>query len=320
MSITKILITGATGFIGTHLLEEYLGSNVSYKIYILTRTPEKVKKQEFHPVSDLSQINDDINIIINLCGENISNKLWTKKQMQKIYDSRIVTTQNLLDFIAKQDKINKGTKQKLLISASAVGYYGINADNQLYNEKSPASEELSFPHKLCNDWEQLAKRSGHFNCEHIIMRLGVVLGKDGGILQKLTPIYKNTIGVCLGDGNNYMPMIHVDDVCRFIEEAISRNINEQNTSTNQNDNIQTKRSFRGVYNLVMPRMYRFIDLHKKLSKKYNKPNFVFIPSFLVKIIFGKMGQEILLSSQKVSSNKLLDEGFTFRYNNLDDII
>ena len=295
--MATILIAGATGTIGKALISK-LKSN--HRIHILTRNKSLISlpnyfywNPEKHEI-DLEAFKD-VNHVINLSGENIGKKRWTKIQKQKITQSRIDSTQTLVSAINTNN-----IEISSFINASAVGYYGTASSDYICNEDSPFGTD--FLAQTSVKWEDEALRINNKNIRRIIIRTGIVLDKSSGVILELQKSLSYKILPIFGNGNQYMPWIHIDDLCNMYKYCIDNN------------------SISGIYNAVASEHCTnksFIQTIKKVS-----PTFAFIfkiPSWFLHIIFGEMAS-ILVSGNKVSNKKIVDSGFTFTFDTLQKAI
>lgn len=293
-----ILITGGTGFVGKKLVAQY---NDAQKIIILTRNATKARKnspKNLEFIEDLSQIanTEKIDAIINLAGEPIANKRWTKTQKTTLINSRT----NTIKAIAKLIKRLK-TPPKTLISASAIGFYGSGAtENQILDENSPPLDENSFTHQLCRKIEEECQKiSATRIC---ILRLGIVLGKNGGALAKMLPAFKLGLGGRIASGQQIMSWVHIDDVIAAI------------------DFLLNKPNLSGIFNLTAPKSVTNQEFSQKLAKSLNRPCIFPMPKPAIAILFGEMGLELLAKGQNVYPKRLLEEGFSFKYDDVEKAI
>ncbi|MDX1916448.1 MAG: TIGR01777 family oxidoreductase [Rickettsiaceae bacterium] len=285
----KILIAGGTGLLGSHLCNSLLLKK--YEIFVLTRNITKARQK----LSSLVEIIDDLNncdykfdAVINLAGETLNQK-WTSHSKKEFIDSRLRVTQKLVDFM------NKSThKPEIFISASAIGYYGHDY-NASFSEESLQVSGEGFGHKLCKLWEQEALKIKSKKIRTCITRIGVVLSPDGGALQQMLTPFKFGLGAILGNGRQIISWIHIEDFAKAIEFLL----HNKNSS--------------GTYNLTSPGPVLQSQFASTLAKLMNRPLFLRLPSFLVEIIFGEMGKVFLLEGARVIPEKLLKEGYSFRY-------
>jgi uncharacterized protein (TIGR01777 family) len=290
----KYFITGGTGFIGKQLIENLLGQKA--EIIVLTRDKAKTTKlfgDSVKSVLDVSEIDksENIDAIINLAGEPIADKKWSAAQKQKLISSRLNTTESVVKLIERLDK-----KPECLISASAIGYYGAQAENIITESSAPNKE---FTHELCKSWEDSAHKASQTNVRVCIIRLGVVLGKNGGALKKMLPAFKLGLGGKIGSGKQYFSWVHIDDVVSAINFLIE----------NKNSN--------GVYNLTSPSPVTNTEFTQALGFALKRPTFFNMPAFVVKKIFGEMGDRLLLNGQRVFPENLLKSGFSFKFEKLN---
>ena len=279
----NILITGGTGFIGSALTKFFIQKG--YLTTILSRHCPALSSVRI--IKSIEQINVDekIDIIINLAGAPI-NKKWTNSYKEVLIDSRLEITKNLI-LLIKSLK----TKPNLLISASAIGYYG-NQSNNYIDENSLYIND--FTHKLCNLWELEAKKVEKLGVRTCITRLGVVLGKNGGALEEMLPIFRLGLGAKIGSGKQFFSWVHIDDVIGAFNFLIK-------------DKTQ-----KGIYNLTSPNPVTNYRFTKELGKMINRPTVLTIPKFVIKMIFGEMGDKLLLNGSAVYPKKLLDSGYEFQ--------
>ena len=296
----SILITGGTGLIGKKLISQ-LDFDL-YNIIVLTRRKSYIKEgihfMNWDPDNnklDLSKINE-LDTIINLVGESIDKKRWTKKQKLNIYNSRIKTTQLLFSKIKELEILPKH-----IISASATAIYKSNT-------KEPQNEDSVFEDdylaRVVKDWEEENIKFKFLGIRTVILRIGIVLSNHGGILKKLFPIFKLGLGVPLGSGNQIMSWIHIDDLVRMILFC------------------QKHHNIRGFINAVSPIPVSNSYFTNCLSKKLGViryPSFVKAPAIIIKILFGEVAN-LIFNGKNVSSKKIENLKFKFLYKNLDDVL
>jgi uncharacterized protein (TIGR01777 family) len=298
----KLLITGATGFIGNKLIETLFLKGYE-DINILSRDHKKAKGSIPFPIEsfewnfDKKTIDEDafegVDAIIHLAGENIADERWNSEKKEKILNSRVNSTQLLMETIKKLKY-----PPKKFITASAVGIYLDNGGKEL-NATSPIGD--SFLSNVCKELENLTLNHNVKAMKSYILRIGIVLGLEGGALKKMMTPFKNGLAGIIGDGNQYMSWIHIDDL---VEQFIFILENEMKHN---------------IYNGVSPRPVSNYIFTKALSKELSRPAIIPIPKFALKVLFGEMSQ-ILLDSQKVIPTRLMDEGFQWKFRSLKDAL
>ncbi|MBW2177447.1 MAG: TIGR01777 family oxidoreductase [Deltaproteobacteria bacterium] len=290
----KIFITGATGFVGTYLSGRYLEKG--WHVQATGTSPEHALsgRENFEYISvDTTEKGEwqlavkDADAIVNLAGRNIFN-FWTQDYKSRIYDSRILTTRNLVDALDPGRDVT-------LLSASAAGYYGSRGDDVLAESASPGDDFLA---RVCVDWEAEALKAGQKGARVALMRFGVVMGKGGGALAKMMPAFKFFMGGPLGSGMHWFPWLHLDDL------------------TAATIFLLQKENADGAFNFCAPNAVRYREFSRTLGQVLRRPSFMKTPAFLLKLITGEMGAA-MLSSQRTDSGKLKEAGFSFRYPTLD---
>jgi len=294
----KYLVTGATGFVGQRVVKQL--TDGGDQVVILTRNIAKGalyfgNKCQYFLWSDTSQLPpieafDGVDVVINLMGEGIADKRWDENQKKKIHDSRIVATSNLVEVMKGLTK-----KPSAFISASAVGIYG-NRGNEEINESSSTADD--FLARICKDWEESALKAKNLGLRTAIIRIGVVIGKDGGALKKMLPIFKLGAGGPVGSGKQFMSWIHVDDIAGMFVRAGKDS------------------SIEGIYNGTSPYPATSKDFARELGKVLHRPAFAPAPAIALKIVFGEMSQ-VLLDGQKVLPTKFKEKKFSYRYPTLE---
>ncbi len=288
----SILITGGTGLIGKHL--SLLLQSKGHHITVVSRKHSK-KTNVFYWNVNKNYIDSEAIInsdyIIHLAGAGIANKHWNKSRKKELIDSRIQTTNLLLRKVKELNPSLKG-----FIAASGIGYYGAITSSKIFTEKDKnGSDFLSL---VCRLWEKASSQFNTLSIRTVIFRTGIVFSKKGGALQKIKKPIKLGFGSPIGSGNQFMPWIHIEDLCNMYIKAI------------ENPNLK------GIYNAVAPEhitnKFLTYEVAKTLKKKIWLPN---IPRFVLKILFGEMAI-ILLKGSRVSSDKISKTGFKFRFPDL----
>ena len=287
----KILISGGTGLIGSAVCSRLLQDN--HSVVVLSRTPNSLGGN-LRGISAITQLNEqeNIDVILNLAGEPIANQRWSKQQKQRILDSRLITTEKLLTYIA-----NSQQKPKVFISGSAIGYYGIGVSDVAVNEQSEC--DSSFSSTLCQQWENAALRAEQFGVRTCLLRTGIVLAKQGGALKKMRLPFSLGLGGPMGKGNQWMPWIHLQDLVNIILYCIEH------------------AEIRGPVNATAPNPVTNKVFAKALGRALKRPAILPVPSFVVKMLLGQMGEELLLSGKRVLPEKLLKAGYQFEFETID---
>jgi len=284
--MAKIIITGGTGLVGKRLSKLLIDKN--HEVVILSRNPKH--KNEFkwdvsnNYIDEEALLNADY--IIHLAGAGIADKRWTAKRKEIIIDSRVKTANLLFDKITELNINLKG-----FISASGIGYYGEITTNTTYKETDKAGND--FLAEVCQKWENAAHQFSTKEIPVTILRTGVVLSEKGGALDRM----KTPIITPLGSGKQFLPWIHIDDLCHIYIKAVE----EQLT---------------GIYNAVAPEHQTSKSFSKALAKSIKRPYLpIGVPGFLLKLMFGKMAK-MLLEGSKISAKKIEKNGYSFRFKTL----
>jgi len=288
----KILIAGGTGFIGSHLVEELL--KLGHYIKIITRSPDKygenAENLQYTGWNNLSGDTHWADAVINLAGENIFGKRWTDSVKKRLKASRISTTEKLVAAMEENDE-----PPETFISASAIGYYG-NMGNKPVDETNEAGDD--FLARLCVKWEHAAKQAESLDLRLVIPRIGIVLQQGGGALEAMIPPFKMFVGGPVGSGEQYMPWIHMDDIVNAFVYAI------------------TSSKMKGIYNFCAPNPVTMKSFSTALANALNRPSFFKVPEFALKIALGEAATPIL-SSIRAEPRNLLEDGFTFEYDDVE---
>jgi len=295
----NVLISGGSGFIGKHLTNLLIVNGFS--VSILSRSDKQNTSDityykwdiATHFIEEEAVIKADY--ILHLAGENIAEKPWTAKRKEEILQSREESIQLIHDVLKKNNK-----KLDAFVSASGVGIYGAINGEQICTENTPP--ENDFLGSTCQKWEFAADTIGDLQIRVVKIRTGLVLGKEDGFLKKLTPIFKMRLGSALGSGKQYMPWIHVDDLCAIYLEAIKNS------------------DMKGAYNAAIFDNTTNTVFSKTLAKVYGYslwlPN---VPAFLIKMALGEMAQ-IILKGRRVSPQKMIKTGFEFQFTVLEEAL
>jgi hypothetical protein len=293
----KVVITGATGFIGRALCKAL---HSDYEIIALSRDAGRAAKSlgELAKVIEwdgrttgswLGAANGAF-AIINLAGENIGSDRWTESKKAGILHSRLDSTKAVIEAI-KQMNI----KPAVVIQASAIGWYGPRSGEPL-DEESPAGK--GFLANVCQRVESSVEKIEKLNVRTAVIRTGVVLGRDGGAFEKLVKPFRFFLGGHLGSGRQWFSWIHLEDEVAAIKFLM------------ENENLK------GAFNLTAPEPVTMKEFCKVLGKVIHRPSMMKVPSFAARLAFGEMAEEMLLSGQKVLPKRLLNTGFNFKYTNV----
>ena len=290
------LITGGTGLIGKAFIER-LPKDTS-QVTVLTRNTAKANKLLGSAINciDKLTVNDIENsdVVLNLAGEPIADKRWSDGQKNKICHSRWDITQQLVDLI-NQAK-NPPT---VFISGSAIGIYG--RQNKLPINESFEQFHREFTHHICSSWENIALSVTTRQTRVAILRTGIVLAENKGALEKMTPPFKFGLGGKIGDGEQMMSWIHIDDMVAAISH------------------IEANKTLQGAINLTAPNPVSNVQFTHALAASLNRPCRFTTPAWVLKIMFGEMS-DILLFGQNVVPTKLIDSGFSFKYPTVEEAL
>jgi uncharacterized protein (TIGR01777 family) len=291
----KIAVTGSTGLVGKKITAELKAAG--HQVVKLVRKVSNAEN-EFSWNPDTDKIDakafEGVDAVIHLAGESIASKRWSSEQKMKIKQSRVKGTKLIASTLAAMDN-----PPCVLVSASAIGFYG-DRGAEMLTEESKTGE--GFLASVCREWEDATRDAESKGVRVVHARLGVVLSKEGGALKMMLPPFLMGAGGPLGDGKQYMSWIDLDDAAKaFIYLA-------------------TEGKASGAVNLVAPNPETNANFTKTLAKVIHRPAFFPVPTIGVKVLFGEMGEELLLSSNRVSANKLVNSGFKFTYPDLESAL
>lgn len=289
----RILVTGASGLVGsalTPVLEEN-----GHEIFRLSRSaPETDHDVQWDPYEGFSETEagklNNLDAVVHLAGESIA-EYWTEEKKKSLRKSRVEGTETLVNALKGLD-----SPPKLFVSASAVGYYGSRGDEDITENSKPGDGFLS---DLSIDWEAEAMKAEEFGARVVIPRIGIVLAKGGGALAKMITPFSFGLGGTVGQGDQWMSWIALPDLVKIIQFLIN------------NDRMK------GPLNATSPNPVTNSDFTSALGKVLNRPTFIPVPGFGVKLLFGEMGERLLLEGVKVHPERLLDAGFKFDYPELE---
>lgn len=292
----KCIISGGTGFIGRRVVDRLLKD--SHYVGVWSRKPglerrTAVATHSWDPLAGdppLESLNG-MDCVIHLAGENVAQR-WTPEVKRRIHDSRVLGTQRIVDSIERVRH-----KPKILVCASAIGIYGDRGDEILTEDSVPGTGFLA---DTCRAWEAEADRARRYGMRVVKVRIGFVLGKDGGALQKMVPAFKAFVGGRLGSGKQWMPWVHVDDVAEIFAYAVENEIS-------------------GVWNAASPNPVRNSEFTKELARTLGRPALFPAPTAALKLAFGEFAQH-MVDSARVIPEKLSKAGFEFRHAELGEAL
>lgn len=283
-----VLVTGATGFIGRRLVEALTGAG--HEVTALVRDPRRADlPAPIRVVTSLVQIADDarIDAIVNLAGEPISDSPWTLVKRRRIVRSRLHMTRDVLRLIARLER-----RPEVLVSGSAIGWYGLHGDEAL-SEDGPTQD--CFSHRLCAAWEKAAQPARGLGVRLVTLRIGLVLGSQGGMLSRLLTPFEFGLGGPMGSGRQWMSWIALDDCVRLILHAMG------------------EPTLEGPVNAVAPLPVTNSDFSRALGRALRRPAVLAAPAWPLKAALGDFADELLLGGQRVLPTKALLSGFIFRH-------
>ena len=284
-----VLVTGATGFVGRRLVQAL--TTAGHQVIVLARDPARAASLNppFRLITGLSQLPDDtaIDAIVNLAGEPVANGLWTVGKRHRILASRLRMTGNVVRLIKRLTR-----KPAVLINASAIGWYGARGDELLTEAESG---KPSFGYSVCGDWERAAVQAERFGVRVVRLRIGLVLGTEGGMLAQLLAPFEYGLGGPIGSGRQWMPWIALDDLVRLIVYAIANP------------------ALSGPVNATAPEPVRNATFAQELARALHRPALLRLPATPLRWLAGDMADELLLTGRRVIPEKALKSGFVFRH-------
>jgi uncharacterized protein (TIGR01777 family) len=287
-----VLVTGATGFIGRRLVQAL--TTAGHDVIVLARDPARAAAlaTPFRLVTGLSQIADNtpIDAIVNLAGEPVANGLWTVGKRHSILASRLRMTGNVVRLIRRLER-----KPAVLVNASAIGWYGVRGDEAL---SESADGRPCFTRSVCADWERAAVQAERFGVRVVRLRIGLVLGTEGGMLANLLGPFEYGLGGPIGSGRQWMSWIERDDLVRLIAHAIAAP------------------SLAGPVNATAPEPVRNATFARELGHALHRPALLRLPALPLRLAMGDLADELLLGGQRVVPEKALRSGFSFRHDTL----
>ncbi|MCA6125836.1 TIGR01777 family oxidoreductase [Bradyrhizobium sp. WSM 1704] len=287
-----VLVTGATGFIGSRLVASLTASG--HQVIALIRNPAKTEMlpPPINLITSLDQLPADtrIDAIVNLAGEPIGNGLWTEAKRREILASRIDMTADVVRLIARLER-----KPSVLVNGSAIGWYGLWQDQVLTES---AKSHACFSHELCEAWETAAKPAADHGVRVAFLRIGLVIGTDGGFITRMLTPFEFGLGGPLGSGKQWMSWIERDDLVRLIAHVIATP------------------ELSGPINATAPIPVTNTTFTEELGRRLHRPTIFRVPGALLRTLGGDFANELLLGGQRVLPNKALSNGFVFRHETL----
>ena len=296
--MAKILITGGTGLIGNALCKKLIENG--HEVSILTRTLIKSNTIKYFLWDVDKFIIDEkafegVEHIIHLAGSGIAEKKWTDERKKDIINSRVNSSKLILSVLQKRN-----IQLKSFVGASAIGIYGMTTSEKIFTENDLGPSD--FLSETCMSWENSYSDFDTVSERQCIVRISVVIAKEGGALKKLLPIFKFGLGSGIGTGKQYMPWIHIDDLVSVFYETLFNH------------------SYQGIYNAVATEHVTNNSFSKQLAKSLKKPFFMpLIPAFIIKLMYGEMAN-VILEGSRVSNGRLMRKGFIFKYPDLKNAL
>jgi len=292
----RILITGGTGLIGRHLCKALLAEG--HQLTVLSRRPETAAVKCGAAVQAMKSLNEwhpeqVFEAVVNLAGEPIVDETWTEKRKQVLRDSRIVLTEKLVQCIAAAKQ-----KPSVLLSGSAVGFYGNGGDEELYESASAGND---FAANLCRDWESAALAAKASGVRVCLLRTGLVLSKNGGLLGKMLLPFKLGMGARLGDGKQWMSWVHIDDYVAMVLRLL------------QDGQME------GSFNMTAPNPVTNAEFTRVLARTLHRPALFIAPGIVLRLAMGERAA-LLLEGQRVLPANLTDTGYQFKYPELSSAL
>ncbi len=293
LRMARVLVSGASGPIGKALLPTLRANGAHITRLVRNNAPPTYSDEQtiqWHPEQPLSpDVLSGFDAVIHLAGETIVGR-WTESKKTKIRDSRVIGTRNLAQSLAQAKH-----RPQIFLCSSAIGYYGNRGDEPLTEESAPGTGFLA---EVCQEWEAATHPAAEAGIRTVAIRTGVVLSREGGALAKMLPAFKMGVGGKIGDGRQWMSWIDVQDLVGAIHHILKSDL------------------LYGSVNMVAPRPVTNAEFTQTLASVLSRPAVFPMPAFAVKLLFGEMGETVLLASQRVEPTQLVSSGYPFRFRDL----
>ena len=293
----KLAVTGATGLVGGALCQNLI--QAGHQVVALARNPEKAREKlptvevvawdatSGHPPIEALE---GLDAVVHLAGEPVAAGRWTSQRKKMIRESRVAGTRNLVEGLSHCQN-----PPKVLVSGSAIGYYGTHGDELLEETSHPGNDYMA---ELCQQWESEAKRATDSGVRVVLVRSGLILAREGGALPRMLPLFKMCVGGPLASGTQWMSWIHIKDELEAIGYAI------------EHDEIE------GPLNLTAPNPVTNEEFSRTLARVLRRPAFFRVPGFVLQLLLGEMAETLLLKGQRVLPKKLEQSGYQFSFSDL----
>jgi len=289
----KLAVTGSSGLVGSHLMPLLIGRGDDVIRLVRSRPQPGKKEIQWDPTSgDIALTGlEGLNGVVHLAGENIATGRWNTQKKKRIRDSRVQGTRLLAEYLTKLEPA-----PTVMVSASAIGFYGNRGAEQLTEESSPGDDFLA---EVCQEWEKATEPLRKKEVRVVNLRFGVILSPSGGALKKMLLPFRMGLGGRVGDGRQYMSWISLDDVLHAILHTLSTD------------------SLQGPVNVVSPHPLTNGEFTKILGRVLSRPTLFPMPAFAARLVFGEMADALLLSSTRVEPSGLLKSGYQFKHTELE---
>ena len=293
----RVGVIGATGFVGRALVDALTARGDA--VVVFSRDPAKAR-QRLPAAADTRSLEAitadgiaDLDAVVNLAGESVGAKRWDAQYKLAIRESRVQTTRRVIEAFGAG-----AARARVLVNASAVGFYGPRGDEDV-TEETPAGDD--FLASVCRDWEDEARKVATFGVREVRLRLGLVLGDAGGSLEKMLLPFKMFVGGPVGGGQQWFPWVHLADVVGAIVWALDHE------------------TLRGAVNVTAPEPLRYRDFAAAIGRRLRRPSGLPVPAFALRLVLGQMS-EVVVTGQRALPNALIADGYQFKYSRIDDAL